>query len=94
MKKNRKYLKPYIRKARSKDFNPNRTNDFHTLLSMAFYKDMPKVYVLVQHGSNMVIAFGNSKDELKQRAPIIRGKGINRRFNTWKNKMKHYCQDN
>lgn len=36
-----------------------------------------------------------TKDEIKQRAPLLdKGRGINKKFNKWKNDMKHYAQDN
>ena len=94
MKKNRAFLKPYIRLARKTDFSAKKATSFSTIVKMGIYKKMPKCYVLVQRGSNKVVTIGRTKDEIKQRAPLIRERGINKRFNKWKNDMKHYAQDN
>lgn len=95
MKKNRKYLKPYIRRARQKDFNGKKLNDIWLCAEMAFYEDLPKCYVLVQHGSHKIVGVGASKDELKNRILEIRSKkrGINKRYNKWENKVKKYAQE-
>lgn len=94
MKENRAFLKPYIRLARKTDFNAKKATSFSAIIKMGVYKKMPKCYVLVQRGSNKIVTIGRTKDEIKQRAPLIRGRGINKRFNKWKNDMKHYAQDN
>lgn len=95
MKKNRAFLKPYIRLAKSKDFSVKKATSFSTMVQMGIYKKMPKCYVLVQRGSNKVVTIGKTKDEIKKRAPLLnKGRGINKRFNKWKNAMKHYAQDN
>lgn len=92
MKKNRKYLKPYIRRARKKDFSGKKAIDLYTAIEMGMYLKIPKCYVLVQHGSDKIITIGLSKKEIKEKANIIHGRGMNKRYNEWENKMKHYAQ--
>lgn len=94
MKKNRAFLKPYIRRAKQKDFKAKKATSFYTAIDMRIYMNKPKCYVLVQRGTHQVIAVRKTKDELKQLVPSIKGRGINKRFNKWKNKMKHYAQGN
>ena len=61
---------------------------------MASYENLPKCYVLVQHGSHKIVGIGTSKMELKNRILAIRSKkrGINKRYNEWTNKVKRYVQ--
>lgn len=92
MKKNRAYLKPYIRKAKKKDFNPKNANSLRTCIRGAFFEDELKCYVLVQRGSNTVIDFGFTKDELKYSIPFIGKNHKNKKFNQWKNMVKHFAQ--
>lgn len=92
MKKNRAYLKPYIRRAKPKDFNPKKATSMRNCIIAAFFEDLPKCYVLVQRGSNKVIEFGLSKDDLKQRITFFKKRGRNRRFNKWRNRIKRYAQ--
>lgn len=93
MKKNRDYLKPYIRKAKKKDFNPKNASSLRVCIRGAIFEDIPKCYVLVQKGSNKVIDFGLSKDEIKKSLLICHGKHRNRKFNKWRNKIKKYAQE-
>lgn len=94
MKKNRKYLKPYIRRAKSKDFKGRKASSMIVAIEMAYYEDLPKSYVFVQHGSHKIVGIGTSKMELKRKIWAIRSKkrGINKRYNKWANKVKKYCQ--
>lgn len=94
MKKNRAYLKPYIRRARKKDFKPKNASSLRTCIRGAFFEELPKCYVLVQRGSNKVIDFGLTKDELKYKIPFNIRKHRNKKFNQWKNMVKHYAQNN
>ena len=94
MKKNRSFLKPYIRLAKPKDFSSKKATSFSTIVQMGKYKRLSKCYVLVQRGSDKVVTVGKTKDEIKKMVPSIKGRGINKRFNKWKNDMKHYAQDN
>ena len=41
MKKNRAFLKPYIRLAKSKDFSVKKATSFSTMVQMGIYKKMP-----------------------------------------------------
>lgn len=92
MKKNRAYLKPYIRKAKKKDFNPKNASSLRICIKGAFFEDEHKCYVLVQRGSNEVIDFGFTKDELKYSIPFIGKKHKNKKFNQWRNMVKHFAQ--
>ena len=95
MKENRAFLKPYIRLAKPNDFNSKKATSFSTIVQMGKYKRLSKCYVLVQRGSNKIVTMGKTKDEIKKRAPLLnKGRGINKRFNKWKNAMKHYAQYN
>lgn len=94
MKENRAFLKPYIRRAKQKDFKAKKATNIYTAIEMGAYKNAPKCYVLVQRGSHKIIALRKTKEELKQMVPSIKGRGINKRFSKWKNKMKRYAQDN
>lgn len=95
MKENRAFLKPYIRLAKPKDFSAKKAISFSTIVQIGKYKRLSKCYVLVQRGSNKIVTMGKTKDEIKRRAPLLdRGRGINKRFNKWKNDMKQYAQDN
>ena len=94
MKKNRKYLKPYIRRARKKDFSAKKATNFRLICEMGYYKNLPKCYILVQHGSNKIVVIGETKKEIKEKVNIIHGRGINKRYNEWENKIKHYAQEN
>lgn len=93
MKKNRAYLKPYIRRAKKKDFEPQKASSLRTCIRAAFFEDMPKCYVLVQRGSNKVIDYGLSKDELKSSILFCQGKHRNKKFNQWTNVVKNYAQN-
>lgn len=42
MKKNRKYLKPYIRRAKPKDFSAKKATNFRLIFEMGFYQN--KIY--------------------------------------------------
>lgn len=93
MKKNRAYLKPYIRKAKKKDFNGKHLDSIYMCMQAAIYEDMPKCYVLVQRGSNRIVAFGASKDEVKKSLLACRGKHRNKKFNNWKKAVKKHAQE-
>ena len=79
------YLKPYIRIKTEKDVN-YRGCDFRTYLRLCFphFK-----YVMVQRGTNHIIACGRSKQELKREIFAVRE---NKDFKKWTNKMKKIQQ--
>lgn len=79
------YLKPYIRRKTQKDVN-YRECDFRTYLRLCFpwFK-----YVMVQRGTNHIIACGRSKQELKREIFAVRK---NKDFKKWTNNVKRMQQ--
>ncbi|MDB1923373.1 hypothetical protein ABHA37_08095 [Clostridium tertium] len=79
------YLKPYMRRKTKKDVN-YRDCDFRTYLRLCFphFK-----YVMVQRGTNHIIACGRSKQELKREIFIVKK---NNDFKKWTNNAKRIQQ--
>lgn len=90
------YLKPYIRKAKKQDFYGSNASDIMVCIAMSIYKCYQgDVYVLTQRGSNRVIDIAKSKEEIKIRLLAVSNKKNNHRckkFNSWRNRIKIYCQ--
>ncbi len=85
------FLKPYIRVARSSDFDGAKANDLRTAIMMGIIEDEGhKAYVLVQRGTKGIIAIGRTKRELRNLPAIVAvGK---MKFNQWANLSKRQCR--
>lgn len=88
------YLKPYIRKAKKQDFNARNASSISVCISQANYEGK-KAYVLVQRGSSSVILMSESKERLKSLIAVVgfkKNKKRMKKFNKWRNNIKHYCR--
>lgn len=85
------YLKPYIRRKTQKDINYSGC-DSRTYLRLCFpwFK-----YVMVQRGTNHIIACGRSREELKREMLEEENLvfGDNKNFKRWANKIKMWQQE-
>lgn len=88
------YLKPYIRRAKPKDFDGARAQSLRTAIRMALYEGQEKAYVLVQRGSSKVVEIAGSREELKRMPLACRlSRHPNKEFNRWRNRIKHFAQE-
>lgn len=85
------YLKPYIRVARTSDFDGAKANDLRTAMMMGIIEsEGHKAYVLVQRGSSGIITIARSRRELKKQiVPVAVGKMT---FKEWANSAKFRCR--
>ena len=77
------YLEPYVRKITKKDRNSTNC-DFFTAIRLVLPSSR---YVLVQRGTSRILVVAHSKEDFKK----MTFNKTNRKFNQWRNKIKHFA---
>lgn len=89
-----KYLKPYIRKIKNSDIRRALNSNINTYHDVCMAIDTGRGgYVLVQHGSQRILAYATDKWKLKNMpVPVWRAKkNKSKIYNAWCNETKKWA---